>query len=276
MGILWFILKIILFVLLALLSIVIIGIVIIIVMPIRYEAYMEKYDALMYECKFTYLKWIRGHFYLEDGIKKHEIRAFGKLLYQDKTKVEEVLKNTVDHQEEQVANKADSSSTKQVVKKETKVETKVDAPVLKESQEKADRLTNNIEEETKDFVDDLDSFQIKELILNKDFYRLLKEIYRFLKDLIKYILPRKWSYELIIGKENPADTGELIAKLTLLYPLYYKHGIIRGDFQNAGISGGFLAQGKFNIYGILRRILKFLLKPVVTKYIKWILKIRKE
>ena len=93
---------------------------------------------------------------------------------------------------------------------------------------------------------------------------------------MKYILPRKWSYELVIGKEDPADTGELIAKLTMLYPLYYKNGIISGDFEKSGIWGGFLAKGKFSILGILRRIVVFALRPVVRKYIKLILRIRKE
>lgn len=258
-------------------------------MPVRYEAYVEKYDELIYECQFTYLKWIYGHFSLKDGIKKHEVRAFGKILYEEKAvpkKEEKPVHDKVASKEQKPQKTKESTIKKHGnIKSEKpthkvsnipKVEKKIDIPVAEETQEEVKEIFDESIEEIEAFGKGLKYGQIKDILLDKDVYRLIKEIYNVFKSIIKYILPREWSYELIIGKEDPADTGECIAKLTLLYPLYYKHGIIRGDFQREGIWGGFLAKGRFNIFGILKRIVRFLIQPVVRKYIKIILDIRKE
>ena len=71
MSILWLIIKIILVVLLALLILLILGLLIILICPISYEVYLEKYDELIYDIKFTYLGLIRGRFCLEKDYKKH-------------------------------------------------------------------------------------------------------------------------------------------------------------------------------------------------------------
>lgn len=301
MGILWLIIKIILFVLLALLGFILLGLFIILVSPIRYEVYLEKYSELIYDIKFTYLGMLKGHFCLEDGYKNHEIRMLGKVLYEDRVKEEVVKQKT---SEEASVKEGAKQGKKKSKERQQGVETKqarvnesgahckednrgkyekkkdavkkIDTPVAEGAEEVVESAVHKTEEETQRFVSDLDKHQIKELILTKDFLRLIKEILRLIRDILKYILPRKWSYELVIGKEDPADTGELIAKLTMLYPLYYKNGIISGDFEKSGIWGGFLAKGKFSILGILRRIVVFALRPVVRKYIKLILRIRKE
>lgn len=301
MGILWLIIKIILFVLLALLGFILLGVFIILVSPICYEVYLEKYSELIYDIKFTYLGMLKGHFCLEDGCKNHEIRMLGKVLYEDRIKEEVVKQKTSEEAsvkegakqgKKKSKGKQQGVATKQArvnesgahhkednvrkYEKEKDTVKKIDTPVAEGTEEIVESAVHKTEEETKRFVSDLDKHQIKELILTKDFWRLIKEILRLIRDILKYILPRKWSYELVIGKEDPADTGELIAKLTMLYPLYYKNGIIRGDFEKSGIWGGFLAKGKFSILGIIRRIVVFALRPVVRKYIKLILKIRKE
>ena len=287
MGILWLILKIILFVLLALLGVLCLGILMILFSPIHYEAYLEKYDELAYDCKFTYLHWIKGRFCLEKGIKNHEIKAFGKILYEDRAREkpketkerENDEKTTTEHVVTNIKSTAKNIKSDKKIKELNTTKTqskKIDTPVMEEAQDVVEKTTDKVQEETKDFTQNLNLHQIKNLIFSKDFYGLLKEIYDLVKSILKYILPRKWSYEIVIGREDPADTGEMLAKLTMLYPLYYRHGIIRGDFEKAGIWGGFLAQGKFSLFGILRRIVIFLCRPIVRGYIKLILKIRKE
>lgn len=301
MGILWLIIKIILFVLLALLGLILLGLLIILISPISYEAYLEKYDELIYDIKFTYLGLVCGHFCLEKGYKNHEIKAFGKVLYEDKVKENPEEKETIPKKEttlkkEEISLK-NKTSDKEVPKKKGKSakqqrikqkrvnnhQTKtydqvkdIDTPVVEEIQETTESAVREVKAETKGFTENLDKHQLKELLFTKDFWQIIKETFSLIKSIVKYILPRQWSYELIIGKDDPADTGELLAKLTMLYPLYYKHGIVRGDFERSGIWGGFLAKGKFSILGILKRIVIFLFRPVVREYIKLILKIRKE
>lgn len=290
MGILWLIIKIILFVLLALLGLILLGLFVILVSPISYEAYLEKYNELTYDIKFTYLGIIRGHFCLEKGCKNHEVRILSKVLYEDKVEEKKkvikqktsekdaVKESTVQCANKKKVKKQDLENKQQGDHQEKMKDTvkKIDTPVAEGAQEIAEDTLEEAKEETKSFAKNLDWHQIRELLFTKDFWQFVKEILRLIKSILKYILPRKWSYELVIGKEDPADTGELITKITMLYPLYYKHGIIRGDFEKSGVWGGFLAKGRFNILGILNRIIIFGLRPIVRKYIKLILEIRKE
>ena len=83
MGILWLIKKIILIILLAILVLVFAVVGIVLVAPIRYEAYLAKYETLAYDIKFTYLLGIKGNFFLEGQDKNHKVSAFGKILYKD-------------------------------------------------------------------------------------------------------------------------------------------------------------------------------------------------
>nr|WP_302596132.1 hypothetical protein [uncultured Cellulosilyticum sp.] len=299
MSILWLIIKIILVVLLALLILLILGLLIILICPISYEVYLEKYDELIYDIKFTYLGLIRGRFCLEKDYKKHEIKAFGKLLYEGE--IEEAEKEQASTRKHPKAHETNKGPKDEISKKalqpmkkqaqksmqeKTKVkqtrpshdvnEEEIDTPVMEDIQETSEEAVHKVTNETKSFAKNLDRHQIKELLFEKNFWRLIKEVWYVVKSIIKYILPREWSYEVIIGGQDPAQTGELIAKLTMLYPLYYKHGIVKGDFERNGIWGGFLAKGKFNLFGILKRIVIFLCRPVVREYIRLILRIRKE
>ncbi|WP_157047652.1 hypothetical protein [Cellulosilyticum ruminicola] len=200
----------------------------------------------------------------ENGVKESARQE------KDKSK-RQSLKN-----EQAIAHKKGDYQTNQQYKKVNDTVKKIDTPVAESAEEITEDTIEDEKEETKRFARNLEGHQIKKLLLRKDFWQLVREILRLLKSILKYVLPRKWSYELVIGKDDPADTGELIAKLTMAYQLYYKHGIIRGDFEKSGIWGGFLAKGRFSIVGILKRIISFTLKPVVRKYIRLVLKIRKE
>lgn len=294
MGILWLIIKIILWTILICIGLFILLCTILLIAPIRYEVYLEKYEALNYEIKVRYLGGVKVHFYLKESLKCHQIKVFGKRLYfeeenLDVTKVQEVEEildpeeehSLVDCQHEQIRD----------------VKINIQDQLLTEKQEQAMRCSS-LEESAKTSEQDVaktTQSKVKKKVKEEaerekqaatdwkqmlraipDLYGVIKGICKLVKALFIYIKPKQWSFELVVGKEDPADTGELMAKLIMLYPLYYKHGIIKGDYEKDTICGGFLAEGRFCIGGILKRIIVFLWYKPVRLFIKTILRKGKE
>jgi hypothetical protein len=71
----------------------------------------------------------------------------------------------------------------------------------------------------------------------------------------------------MIGKEDPADTGELMATLMALFPLYYKYGTIRGNYTTPCLWGEVYLVGKFNVWQLIYPVISYLLQPTVRRFI---------
>ena len=257
--------------------------------PIRYQIYFEKYEEMAYEMHVRYLPGVKGHFILEDGKKDNCFKVFGKVLYTEKTKeVSKDLAASDKHKEKVAKAAANRQTSKQVakvghdnlvVKTETKekaveglkgqakekVVIKKETKIQEEIEEKVSKLADQVEQDaTKQFNFDL----LKE----RSTYLFLKESVILLKRLLMVAAPKSWDFEVVIGKGDPADTGECIAKLTMLYPLYYRHGIIRGNYERECLEGGFLAEGKFTLASVMRCLIRYICKPVVRKMIGKLIK----
>ncbi len=295
MGIIWLIIKIILWTLFAGVSCIIFLCMLVLLAPIRYEAYLEKYDGLNYEVKLRYLMGIRGHFYLQDGIQSGEVKVFGKRVYSSKEEekgIEEkidvweakTIQSGADNGQERVKDAPDRKATnrqgRDLKKQQVPIRKSslIDEHKTVEQTVTSSSIIREEEENERDFKPDKGGItkSIKEVMAIPQFAEILKSTFKLIKELIIYIGPKEWSFELIIGREDPADTGELMAKLIMLYPWYYQHGVIEGNYEAAGIWGGFLAEGKFCIGGIIRRIIVFLWYRPVRESIKLILSQRKE
>lgn len=313
MGILWLIIKIILFILLLIIGILIVSIIVILMAPIRYDAYLEKYDDLSYDIRVYYLGVIKAHFYMEKGVKNHEIKALWKILYEEKYRVQD--KTNEDHVQDldetnttsleekvdepkglkSMPSKSDVSEesigevdlgkeeqkktkVKQSVKRQTnrKVKKEINTPVIDDISEGVKEVGDDLKEETEGTLKKLDAKGVQRLFLNRTFAGVLKAIYRCLKYIFKRLMPNEFSFECIIGRRNPADTGELMAKLSLLYPFYAPYGNIQGDYEEECLQGGFLAHGHFRIISIVNALVILLLNREVRRYIRMILAIRKE
>ena len=236
----------------------------------HYEAYAEKYDELIYEIRFHYLRGIKGNFHLENESKLHEIRIFGKLLYEDK-----VEKRTELHTES--SNNTQKASALEPNPRIQVKEEVVSKKVIKSSTaEGVEEATQKAAETIKDVADDkigeIPSSQIKDMLLDPATYHVGKYIIKAFWDILKVIAPKEWDFELVVGTGDPGDTGELIAKLTLLYPLYYNHGIIRGEYEKQCLMGGFLIKGKFRLGQIVIRLIHLGLQKDVRTLIYSILK----
>lgn len=293
MSILWLIIKVILFALLGIVALLLTGLAIILLAPIHYEAYVEKYDDLIYDVHFRYLKGIKGSFSLGEGIKCHKVSIFGKILYEDKVEENDVVEQpsqTDNHNKEPVqkykneqgtqtsrvvsgsAHAEGSSKYQNQVKKETLCKKKIESPIAKDVEHTTQEEVEQVKEQAKHAIKEMPDSGIKEILLDPLTYRAGKRIMRGIWGILKVMAPKEWDFEIVLGTGDPGDTGALIAKLILLYPIYYPHGIIRGDYEKECLMGGFLVKGKFRLGQIVRHLIQLYLQKDVRTFIHLILK----
>lgn len=295
MNILWLIIKVILFVLLGVAGMLIIGLAILLLAPVRYEAYVEKYDELIYDMNICYLRGIKGIFYLENGVKNHKVTVFRKVLYQDKVIDKEdgchpSQTKTSNHVQEKKHKAEQTTQSSRVPsgklqsdyeellydKKQSDQETSskkiIKTPLTEDIEHIIEENTQELGEQATQKIKEMPYLGIKEILLNPLTYRAIKLIIIGIWNIFKEIAPKEWDFEVVIGMGDPGDTGELIAKLTMLYPIYYQHGIIRGDYEHECFMGGALVRGKFRLGQILMHLVKLYLQKDVRAFIHLILK----
>lgn len=292
MSILWLIIKIILIIVLSILGLGVVILGIILLSPIRYEAYWAKYENLSYDIKVTYLMGIKGIFYLDEEKKNHKISLFGRVLYKNeaeeveppiqvgieekKSDARQENKSKVNLKKEEMLKKRSSHRPIMSKTENVKQEKKVNPHLKQATEMSVEEVSGKVKDETIETVKEMPSFWAKKLIFDKQTYWAIRQICKCIWRIIKTVWPYEWDFEVVIGEEDPADTGELIAKLTMLYPLYYKHGIVKGEYERACLEGGFLVKGKFTIGRILLIILQCALSQSVRSLIKFIIELRKE
>lgn len=263
MAVLFFLMKIILWLLLGIVLSALILLGILLFASVHYQIYFEKYEDMAYEIRWRYLGGVRGLFTLEDGKKGSEINVFWKAILAHKEK-------ETDTKVQQTKAEQPNKEKSVTVKHETK-----QAPIKSTHNVDAIHSVHRTHETSRETVSKEETFDWH-LLFQKLPYTFAKECLIFLKEVVKVIAPQSWDFELIIGAEDPADTGEWVAKLTMLYPLYYRHGSVIGDYKRAGVSGGFLAEGKFRLVSLVACLIRFLLKRSVRSVIGLILKDRRE
>lgn len=293
MNILWLIIKIVLWIVLGIVAIVLVGLGVILWSPVRYEAYLSKEEQLTYDIRWRYLLGVKGLFYQDFDKKNHWIKVFGKTLYKEAIQFEEkrMCQEVKEHVESEGVQRNERgkkafgvpvNERKQVKKAEKSSKITVEkiekvSPRLKEETEKeAQALEEDIKEKAEETTRQMSWSEIKAFVSDKSMYGAIKEILLCIWRIFKELVPDEWDFEVVVGKEEPADTGELIAKLTLLYPIYYQHGIIRGNYEKECLEGGFLIKGKFTFGKIVWYILRCILSQPVWWLIKKIVNLRKE
>lgn len=244
MSILWFIIKLILFILLGILLLLVLVLGLVLLIPIRYEGYFAKYEEMAYEIKIRYLPGIKIDFDLNQGIKRHQVSVFGKKIY--KVNKDQDLNEQKKNQDPEIPDR-------EVIHKKTNKEQRAKKQVSQNisAKNKLIEEEKNISVSSQSQIEKAESIDIKEILLDPLTYKAFKRLLIRSWQFIKIIGPREWDFEVVVGAGTPADTGEFIAKLTMLYPFYYRHGIIRGDYEKECLMGGFLVKGRFNLIQII-------------------------
>lgn len=248
-----FLLKMLLFIFLGIIVLLSIALVTILVAPITYDIFVSSYEHMVYEINIKYLKGIKIRLDSSENSGKSVIHIFGFDInrYLDKKQEKEKVKHN-----KEIQKKPSSPLNNEYQKTSTQ---KQMGKVKEEENKKKNKTKNSsISIKTKK----------KTGISNKMDYQTVKALLRIGLKVIKIIAPRSWSFEVVIGMDNPADTGELIAKMTLLYPIYYKHGIIRGDYEKKCIMGGCLLEGKIRLYRFIPIVISIYRDKHLGKWIK--------
>ena len=302
MAIIWLIIKIILFVLLGIIGLVILLLLGVLFLPITYRAKVLKLKDTQITAYSKIFKII-GVEYIQNekenylkitvfGIKvflndlnsdmlsdnsKKENETFTKSVHQNKETTQPTVKaseikveKSVVENEKQIEIEVQGKTVKSPKNiKEDKVKpqkTKTKKVKLKKTKEK-----NSNKQKVSFFLK-----QAKEFWDSKHRPETIRAIKKCIGAILKTVKPKTLYFDITIGREDPSDTGQLIAKLALFYPLYYRYGIVNGNYEEEGFWGKITTSGAFNIYHIVKPIVILLLNNSVRAYIKLILNSRKD
>lgn len=86
--------------------------------------------------------------------------------------------------------------------------------------------------------------------------------------VVKSLKPRKFEATLIVGMEDPASTGEILAICGMLYPIIGGHVDVRGDFEKKRLEGQVLIVGKLRMFTFLRMAFRIYFNKDIRKLYK--------
>lgn len=106
------------------------------------------------------------------------------------------------------------------------------------------------------------------------------EAFRIIKDQIKVLLrhirPSRFRINLKYGMGDPADTGQILGGIGILYPLIYQCVVVEPDFENKILEGDALVKGRIRVLTLLIIALKLYFNENVKYLIQRFKSIRRK
>lgn len=84
----------------------------------------------------------------------------------------------------------------------------------------------------------------------------------------KSLKPQKFQAKLLVGMDDPADTGQILAVCGMLYPLLGKYMDVAGDFERKRLEGHVFVKGKIRFFTFLRAAVKVYFNKDIRKLYK--------
>lgn len=142
--------------------------------------------------------------------------------------------------------------------------------ILQSLFEKIRRLFENIEYTINRFCDKIRSVSdtieyYREVVEGEPFKRSFALCKDELTTIIKHLRPRKFKASLIVGMDDPASTGEILAVCGMLYPIIGGHVDVRGDFEKKRLEGQILIVGKLCMFTFLRAAVRIYFNKDIRK-----------
>lgn len=142
--------------------------------------------------------------------------------------------------------------------------------ILQRLFEKIRRLFENIEYTINRFCDKIRSVSdtieyYREVVEGEPFKRSFALCKDELTTIIKHLRPRKFKASLIVGMDDPASTGEILAVCGMLYPIIGGHVDVRGDFEKKRLEGQILIVGKLCMFTFLRAAVRIYFNKDIRK-----------
>lgn len=281
MAVLWMIIKVILYSLLVIMGLILAIVLMALLLPIDYKIHVSYLERFIGKIKIKVFYIITIFLEQNEQGLQIDIRLCGKRIFpkQEKAKKktsrpDEMIEPThMDRPKQQVTQQS-RSVKEENKKKQDNASKEKKIPSRKEKSE----IEEDIKKVKKGILDHLrEAWELVHVLWTDENRKLfLKAIKQLFKDLWYGIRPDYLNFELTIGRENPADTGELLALLAFLFPFYCRYGNVIGNFNEETLSGRVDLDGKFNLWRLIKPFLKLILNKSVRNYIHLILSIRKE
>ncbi|PKM57632.1 MAG: hypothetical protein CVU98_05070 [Firmicutes bacterium HGW-Firmicutes-3] len=303
LGIVFIILKSILLALLGLVLLLLLLLNIILWVPIRYQVYGSKYDAILAYGQVDYLfglirlrfrydgdgVWYRVHIlwfrvYDSTGEKKKDIKN---------RKVKDTTHSNRDSKEKIILSEKPMEEKKTDVKDtavEEKTELKEPVTQIKESKTKEPELVkkepgkekkrfkfSKISKRKKDKENKEKKSepsvleQIKsgiELLRSDKHKGVLKFVLGKVYKMVKSILPRHIEVDIIFGFDDPATTGLVLGGVSMFYPCYGNTVVVIPNFEEVMFEGDLKIRGKI-VIGVL---VYYGLRIIIDKRVRSIIK----
>ncbi|MGL6174091.1 MAG: hypothetical protein ACRC1P_05730 [Cellulosilyticaceae bacterium] len=278
MSIIYLILKILLGLVITLVGLIILIVVLVLTLPIDYIVEFEKYEQINLYSKIKIFYILTIIYQLKEGQNILDFKVLGRKVNQ-----EQEIKETVQETNEdaiQPEKKVTQKTKKPLPSKELTSKTLQDSTVIEKEETRTCRDKELKKEKKKSTFkqDQIKSLweDIKNLWNNEYRKGFVEGIKKLVIQLFKTIKPRYFKFNIVIGGEDPAQTGEWLAAASLIYPLYGQYGCLQANFEEKGFWGDVDAEGRIRLYKILKVLLVFLINKSVRNYVKTILNIRKE
>lgn len=142
--------------------------------------------------------------------------------------------------------------------------------ILQRLVEKIRGLFENIEYTINKFCDKIRSVSdtieyYREVLEGEAFKRSFALCKDELATIVKRLKPRKFEASLIVGMDDPASTGEILAVCGMLYPIIGGHVDVRGDFEQKRLEGEILIVGKLRMFTFLRTAVRIYFNKDIRK-----------
>ena len=117
----------------------------------------------------------------------------------------------------------------------------------------------------------LDNIQYyREVLEGEPFRKSMELCKKELSWMFKKLKPDKFEADFIVGMEDPAATGEILAVCGMLYPLIGPHIQVVGDFEceKMRIEGRLYVRGKIRVFTFLRIVIRIYFNRNIKQLIK--------
>lgn len=188
-------------------------------------------------------------------------------------KVKKEIKQTIDKREV-----IKDPTIKDNAKKEkpTKKELNSDTRHKNNKKKKRKKRNNNKEfsDSNKDKLKESMYSKVKKILSHKDRKTVVRKVIRALKKIYRHIRPKKMAISLVIGLEDPANTGYVIGTISAIKPFLDSNNKISvtGDFEKEIIKGKGYVKGRIYLFYLSQILLKLLLDKQVRHYVSFIQK----
>lgn len=110
--------------------------------------------------------------------------------------------------------------------------------------------------------------KIRDFLETQEFQRGRDLVFRESKTLLRKVLPRKMEGSIAFGTEDPCLTGEILAAVSIFYPLYGEHFTIEPYFDQKILEGWFSFKGRIRGIHFLLTAFRLLISSDIRYIIK--------